>query len=85
MATARAVRVLFDAQEYQRLELLAKSQGASVATLVRKAVERQYLQPSVEQKQAALNHLVAQTLDFPSWEELKKEIEQEKIRGFEAT
>lgn len=83
MATAKAVRVLFDAQEYQRLELLAKSRGASVAALVRKAVEQQYLQPSVLQKQAALEHLLAQTLDFSSWEEVKKEIEQEKIRGLE--
>ncbi len=82
MATARAVRVLFDAQEYQRLELLAKSQGASVAALVRKAVERQYLQPSVEQRKEAIRGLLSDRSDL-TWEEAKQIIATDVGRRFE--
>lgn len=83
MATAKAVRVLFDAQEYQRLEVLAKSQGASVAALVHKAVEQQYLQPSVEERRVAVRGLLSDRSDL-TWEEAKKILETDVGRQLES-
>lgn len=83
MLTKR-VEVLFDPEDYRAMEELARSQGQTLGSLVRKAVERQYLSPSVEQRQAAIQRFLDQPeLDLGTWEEAKEAIEKEAVRRFE--
>ena len=84
MLTKR-VEVLFDPEDYRAMEELARSRGQTLGSLVRKAVERQYLSPSVEKRQAAIQRFLDQPeIDLGTWEEAKEAIEKEAVRRFEA-
>ena len=74
---SKRVEVLFDPKQYAGLEQEARRRGESVGSLVREAVERQYLLPSREERRTALRDLLSIKLDIGSWEEAKEEI----IRG----
>lgn len=79
MALTKRVEILFDPEHYRVIEQLARSQGKTVGALVRKAVEQQYLWPSVERRKAAVRELLAMESDL-SWEEAKEIIENDPGR-----
>jgi len=85
VALTKRVELLFDPGAYKRLEELAESKTQSVASLIRSAVERMYLQPTLEQKKAALKRLVSANTDFGEWEEVKASMERERVREIEAS
>ena len=73
----KRVEVLFDPKQYALLQEIARCQATPVGALIRNAVERTYLQPTREEKLAAVQRIVSQNIDWGSWETVKEEI----IRG----
>ncbi len=85
MALTRRVEVLFDPEDYRAIEELARSFGQTVGSLVRQAVERQYLRPTLEQRRAAIHRFLNMPeVDLGTWEEAKAAIEKETVKRFEA-
>ncbi|MDP3063755.1 MAG: ribbon-helix-helix protein, CopG family [Chloroflexota bacterium] len=85
MALSKRVEVLFDPKDYQAIEELARSTGQTVGSLVRRAVEQQYLHPTLEQRRAAIQRFLNQPdIDLGTWEEAKAAIEKEAVKRFEA-
>ena len=84
MALTKRVEVLFDPQQYRLMEAMARSKGQTVGALVRKAVEEQYLRPTLEQRREALERLLSMEVDLGTWEEAKAIIERGKVEGLEA-
>ena len=82
MALTKRVEVLFDPNQYRDLERISRSKGETVAALVRKAVEQQYLRPTLEQRQAAVRHLLSMESDI-TWEEAKEILEGDVGRRIE--
>ena len=85
MALTKRVEVLFDPKQYELLEQLARSRGETVGAMVRKAVEREVLRPTLEQRREAVRGLLGEEVDFGEWEDVKKAIEREVVRDFEAS
>ncbi|MBI2862594.1 MAG: hypothetical protein HYX89_07225 [Chloroflexi bacterium] len=85
MAFTRRVELLFDPEEYAQLEQIARGQKASVGALVRRAVEQVYLGPTEARKQAAVERIIRQRVDFGPWDELKAIIASEAAGHFEAS
>jgi len=74
MSLTKRVELMFDPEDYARLEEIARSRGESVAALIRRAVESYYLQPDLEKKHKAVQYIISQETDFGSWEEVKEAI-----------
>ncbi|MBI2170725.1 MAG: hypothetical protein HYU30_01695 [Chloroflexi bacterium] len=86
MALTKRVEVLFDPRQYALLEQIARSRQETVGAMVRQAVEQQLLQPTLEERRAAIRGLLGEEpIDFGEWEDVKKSIEQEITRHFEAS
>ena len=83
MALTRREEVLFDPEQYRTIEQLARSQGQTVGALVRKAVEQQYLQPTLEHRRAAVRAILAEQSDL-TWKEARHILETDVGRRFEA-
>jgi hypothetical protein len=81
---SKRVEILFDPKQYAELECEARRRDKSVGSLVREAVEREYLQPTRRQKLAAVRRLTSQQMDWPPWEELKEAIIRAKVSGLDA-
>ena len=79
MSLTKRVEVLFDPEHYRVIEQLARSQGKTVGALVRKAVEQQYLWPTIEHRRAAVQQLLRMESDI-SWQEAKAIIEKDSGR-----
>ena len=82
MALSRRVEVLFDPDQFRELQRISRAKGETVGALVRKAVEQQYLQPTLEERQIALQHLLSMRSDV-SWEEARETLESDVGRRFE--
>jgi hypothetical protein len=80
---SKRVEVLFDPKQYASLEEEARRRGKSVGSLVREAVEREYLVPSQQERKAALKELLSIKLDIGSWEEAKELILRSYLDRFE--
>jgi predicted nucleic acid-binding protein len=78
----KRVEVLFDPDHYRTIERIARSKGKTVGALVRKAVEQQYLKPSIEERRAAVRDLLDMESDL-TWEEAKEIIEKDPGRRFD--
>lgn len=74
MALTKRVEVLFDPAEYQQIERVAKTRGASVGALIRETLRRDCLMPDLERRQSALKRLLQTHYDFGDWATLKGEI-----------
>lgn len=84
MALTKRVELLFDPDQYACLEEVARARGESVAALIRRAVEQEYLQPSLDEKRKALEALLSQEIDVGTWEEAKEAIAQDMVKRIEA-
>lgn len=85
MPLTKRVELLLDPAQYAFLEEIARSRKESVGALIRRAVTREYLQPTREQKRAALQRLLAQETDFGTWEEAKRDIGREAVKEIDAS
>lgn len=83
MALTKRVELLLDPEQYSRLEEIGRARKESVGSLIRRAVEREYMEPTREQKRAALEWLLGQETEFGPWEELKQEIIGEVVKEVE--
>lgn len=85
MALTKRVEVLFDPDQYARLEEVARTRGEPVAALIRRAVEREYVESSQEEKRKAVEVLLSEEIDVGSWEEVKEAIAQDIVKRLEAS
>lgn len=79
----KRVEILFDPDQYARLERIARERRESVGALIREAVQKTYLGPTREEKLAAVRWMAAQNIDLGSWEELEEEMARDLVRHFE--
>lgn len=70
----KRVEVLFKPSEYRRLEEIAHVKNRSVGSLVREAVKKYILEPTLEDKRRALEWFAAQRGPAGSPEEIKRDI-----------
>lgn len=84
MALRRRVEVLFDVEQYERLERAAQARGESVGSLVRKAVEREYLRPEARKRREAVAELLRLTIPGGAWDEVKADLLRQRGSPFEA-
>ena len=82
MALTKRVEVLFDPEQYRALEQLARSRGQTVGALIRKAVEQQYLGPTLEQRKTAVRAMLAEESEL-TWEEARHILETDVGRRLE--
>lgn len=81
--TKKRVEVLFDPEQYARLERIAKERRESVGALIREAVQREYLGPTKEEKLAAVARIAAMNIEVGDWEEIEEEISREILSHLE--
>ena len=81
MALTRRVELLFDPDQYSRLEEIARGRGMSVAAVIRSAVDREHLQPALAEKRVAVGELLRVEAPVGTWEEVKEDMLE---RRFEA-
>lgn len=77
MAKDKRVEVLFEPQQYKRLEEVAHREGKAIGALIREAVEKYVVTPSDEERERAWDHffsLKGKGGPSGSPEEIKKEI-----------
>lgn len=76
MAKDRRVEVLFEQQQYKRLEEAAHREGKSVGAMVREAVAKYVVSPTGAEREAALQRLLSidTGIDPGSPEELKRDL-----------
>lgn len=84
MALTKRVEVLFAPQQYALMEQIARARGETIGALVRKAVEQQYLGPTLEQRKAAVRAILAEESDL-TWEEARRILETDVGRRLEAS
>lgn len=84
MALKRRVEVLFDPEQYEKLEKIARIKRQSVAALIRKAVEQEYLQPDLADKRRAVDRLLSMHLPVGTWEEVKEALVKARSGQLEA-
>lgn len=85
MLTKR-VEILLEPSEMQALQRHAKKARKSVGSLIRDAVKEKYLTPSSQERLAAVKRLTSpkRAVNFPPWDELKKELERSIGRNIAA-
>ncbi len=82
MAKDKRVEVLFEPQQYKRLEEIAHREGKAVGALIREAVEKYVVAPSEEVRERAWKHffsLAGKGGPSGSPEEIKEEI----LKGYD--
>ena len=84
MALTRRVELLFDPDQYSRLEDIARSRGMSVAAVIRSAVDREDLRPALAEKRVAVEELLRVEAPVGTWEEVKEDMLEHAGRQFEA-
>lgn len=84
MALTRRVELLFDPDQYSRLEEIARSRGVSVAAVIRSAVDREDLRPALAEKRVAVEELLRVEAPVGTWEEVKEDMLEHAGRQFEA-
>lgn len=72
MALNKRAEILFSQEELAALRREAERRGVSLGELVRDAVRRTYLKPSVSRRRAAIKWITSQEVDVGTWEEAKK-------------
>lgn len=72
----RRLQILLDERRYELLEREARRRGASVAALVRDAVERVYGVPEEERRDAVERFLSTEPVPVRDWAEEKRELRE---------
>ena len=82
---SKRVEILLDPAEMEALRREAKKTKKSVGALIREAVKEKFLTPSPKDRKEALKRLFSRqrAISFPSWEKIKKELDDSMRRGIE--
>jgi hypothetical protein len=75
-ALTRRLHILLDEDRYARLKRVARRRGASIATIVREAIDAAFPDEGPNRSEAARRILDAEPIPVSDWPLLKKEIEQ---------
>ncbi len=75
------VPVRFSDEEMSRLQEIAHARGVSLPSLIRTAVEAAYLQPSINERLAAVKRLAALALPVADPEQMERESAREFSLG----
>jgi len=74
MATLnKRVQVLLSPGQYARLKEISRARGKSVGSLIRQAVQKQYLDTSREGRLAAVEEMAGLRLPVSDWEQMERE------------
>ena len=74
MATLnKRVQVLLSPGQYARLKEIARDRGKSVGSLIRQAVQKQYLDTSNQERLAAVEEMGGLRLPVSDWEQMERE------------
>lgn len=79
MAKDKRVEVLFEPEDYKRLEYKAQTEHRSVGSVIREAVAKYVEGPSAEQRKAAIERLLTPVPgeeDLPAWDEMREELDR---------
>jgi hypothetical protein len=71
----RRLQILLDEDRYARLAQRAGRRGASVATLVREAIDIAYPQDGLDRAAAASRVLAADPIPVTDWEVMKEDLD----------
>lgn len=85
MALTRRTQILLDEDRYERLRECAEERGASVATLIREAIDRTFPAVAADRAQAARRLLDAEPMPVEDWPEMKRELIDEMWDGGDAS
>jgi hypothetical protein len=82
---SKRVEILLDPAEMEALRREAKKAKKSVGALIREAVKEKYLTPSPKERKEALKRLFSpqRAISFPTWREIKKDLEEGMRRRIE--
>ena len=83
MALTKRVELLFEPEQYALLERIAKQEKESVAVLIRRAVERVYVEETRRKRWEAFKRLTSEEFDFGSWEEIKADLNRQYLEDIE--
>ncbi|MGH3669859.1 MAG: ribbon-helix-helix protein, CopG family [Pseudonocardiaceae bacterium] len=72
----RRLQILLDEDRYARLERLARRRGASVATIVREAIDAAFPADGPDRAEAARRVLDADPIPVSDWPLIKDEIDR---------
>lgn len=72
----RRLQILLDEDRYSRLERLARRRGASVATIVREAIDAAFPHDEPDRAEAARRVLDAEPIPVSDWPLIKDEIDR---------
>lgn len=71
---SRRLQILIDEERFRRLEAHASSRGASVAELVREAIDQAFPDETADRRRAAEMLLAAPQMPVEDWPEMKREL-----------
>lgn len=77
---SRRLQILIDEERYDRIAEQARARGASVASLIREAVDRAFPPGDERRALAARRILSAEPMDVPDPPELKEELDDSRGR-----
>jgi hypothetical protein len=77
---SRRIQLLLDQERYERLASEAHARGVSVASLIRKAIDRTFPPQSQRRAEAAKRILTAPTMRVPDPDELRHELDEIRDR-----
>ncbi len=70
---SKRVQVLLSPEQFSRLQAIARSEGESVGSLVRNAIEDVYLRRAEHERLDAVRQLGAMSLPVSDWEQMERE------------
>jgi hypothetical protein len=74
MATlSKRVQILLPPEQYSRLQAIARSEGESVGSLIRHAIEDVYFRSEEQDRLDAVRRLGAMSLPVADWEQMERE------------
>lgn len=70
----KRLQILLSPEQYIKLELYAKKERKSVASVIREAVDKMLSQRTKSEKKKAVERMLARELPVEEWEKMEEEI-----------
>jgi hypothetical protein len=70
---SKRVQILLPPEQYARLQTIARSEGESVGSLIRRAIEDVYFRREEQERLDAVRRLGAMNLPVADWEQMERE------------
>lgn len=82
MSLTHRLQLLLEPAQYERLSLRAQSEGRSIGSLVREAIDRAWAEPDAARRAAADIVLQADPMDVPDVADLRRELDELRAGRF---